>query len=573
MDRQKKITGALLLSLSLVAAPAAFAAKVLDLNEQKVSVLRTLITANKSVTSRAINLKEIARNIDARKNLHVRIQQTFSGYEVWGSDAILHIPNGSKTEKSLANLIAAAESNDGSMSGTVYQDIAADLANTPAYVLSDAQKQKAIEQAISNHEQSVGGKPEIENVNSSIVVYVDKDTHKAHWAYQVSFDASAVREHGLPAKPVYVMDAKTFQVYEDWDDIKTIADPDADASALAPVSGGGFGGNKNMGQIIYDGGHGHFPKLDMMRDNKNKLCYLQNANVTVKRCTATGRILSQCKSSKSFTVKCDAPDLVHNGVYWNGDSDAVNGGYSPSNDSLYEGAVIKNMYKEWYGEEVLTEKGKPMMLDMIVHVDVENAYWNGSSMNFGDGGDMFYPLTSLDVAAHEISHGFTQQHSGLKGKTYAGGLNESFSDMAAQAAQYYSTGTNNWQIGPELMKSGTGALRYMDQPSKDCSRGKQPGDNCSIDRADQYKKDLDVHFTCGVFNRAFYLITKSFGNDTKKSFKVMLEANKNYWTSDTNFDQAACGVVKAARKLDYSLTDIKAIQNAFTEVAIDTSKC
>ena len=34
-------------------------------------------------------------------------------------------------------------------------------------------------------------------------------------------------------------------------------------------------------------------------------------------------------------------------------------------------------------------------------------------MTFGDGIDMFYPLVFLGVGAHEISHGFTEQHSNL----------------------------------------------------------------------------------------------------------------------------------------------------------------
>ncbi len=34
-------------------------------------------------------------------------------------------------------------------------------------------------------------------------------------------------------------------------------------------------------------------------------------------------------------------------------------------------------------------------------------------MTFGDGANYFYPLTALDVTAHEISHGVTEQNSNL----------------------------------------------------------------------------------------------------------------------------------------------------------------
>ena len=101
----------------------------------------------------------------------------------------------------------------------------------------------------------------------------------------------------------------------------------------------------------------------------------------------------------------------------------------------------------------------------------ENAFWDGKQMTFGDGDTMMYPLVSLGVGAHEISHGFTEQHSNLEYYGQSGGINEAFSDMAAQAAEYYSAKKNSWQIGPEIMKEDSGyeALRYMDKPSRDGS--------------------------------------------------------------------------------------------------------
>ena len=47
----------------------------------------------------------------------------------------------------------------------------------------------------------------------------------------------------------------------------------------------------------------------------------------------------------------------------------------------------------------------------------ENAFWDGKVIAFGDGWSKFYPLVSMDIMAHELGHGFTEQHSGL---VYAG---------------------------------------------------------------------------------------------------------------------------------------------------------
>ena len=55
-------------------------------------------------------------------------------------------------------------------------------------------------------------------------------------------------------------------------------------------------------------------------------------------------------------------------------------------------------------------------------------------MTFGDGASTFYPLVSLDVASHEVSHGFTSQNSNLTYSGQSGGINEAYSDMASAKA-------------------------------------------------------------------------------------------------------------------------------------------
>ena len=187
-------------------------------------------------------------------------------------------------------------------------------------------------------------------------------------------------------------------------------------------------------------------------------------------------------------------------------------------------------------------------------------------MVFGDGKDLFYPLTSIGVVAHEVSHGFTQQHSNLVNEGQSGGMNEAFSDMASQAAEVYvyGPGKNTWKIGAEIFKKGNGALRYMDVPSTDC-HGDMPGDFCSIDDATQYYSGLDVHYSSGVYNRFFYLLSTTAGWDVKSAFNVMVQANF-YWTSTTNFNSGACGVLQAATDLKM---DVTAVKTAFDEVKVD----
>ena len=344
------------------------------------------------------------------------------------------------------------------------------------------------------------------------------------------------------------------KVYGQWDDIQTLEKTNVD--------GGGFGGNIKMGKLVYDGLEGDVAKLEIQRDDSNT-CYLQNEEVTVK----------DHGSRNVMSFPCEKVDSSHNNVYWDADFDAVNDGYSPGNDAFFGGQVIKHLYKDWYDMPVLTNPdGSNMMLNMIVHQrNYDNAYWDGRQMTFGDGYRMFYPLTSLGVAAHEISHGFTQQHSNLTYWGQSGGMNEAFSDMAAQAAEIYAygAGKNSWQIGPEIFKAKDQALRYMDKPTKDC-HGKTPGDWCSIDDASQYEPGLDVHFSSGVYNHLFYVLGTTENWDVRKAFDVMVQANAHYWTSDSTFSTGACGMIDAANDLNYSTDDVK---KALDVDKIDYSDC
>ena len=176
-------------------------------------------------------------------------------------------------------------------------------------------------------------------------------------------------------------------------------------------------------------------------------------------------------------------------------------------------------------------------------------------MYFGDGASTFYPLVSLDVTSHEVSHGFTEQNSGLTYSGMSGGMNEAFSDMAGEAAEYYDHGSNDWLVGAQIFKS-TGALRYMCNP---------PQDGGSIDNASKYKSTMDVHYTSGVYNKAFCLLAKTSGWTTKKAFQVFARANRDYWTSGSTFNQGACGVEKAATALGYTKASVTA---AFTAVGV-----
>lgn len=525
MQKKNKI---LLAVLASICVTSAYPAIPVDLEHQSTAILNSFGATH-------TQLKEISRSVDANQKVHIRLKQYFSGVPVWGGDAMVHMSQGN--DKSLMRI---SSDKNTKMNGFIYQDLQKDLLTLPADKSSNV-----LHYLVEKYTKENKVISSIKDEKTRLIVYIDK-SNKAHWAYLATFTID--NQKGMPAKPTYIIDAETLQVYHQWDKIETSATTEM---------GGGFGGNRKMGKLTYDGLRGDLPALTIEREATT--CYLKNKDVAV----------IDENDDLVISYNCETQDRRHNKVYWDGALGAVNGGYSPENDALYVGHVIQDMYLQWYKTPALVDaEGNPMLLKMRVHADMDNAYWDGEQMTFGDGITMFYPLVSIGVGAHEVSHGFTEQHSGLEYYDESGGLNESFSDMAAQAAEFYSANKNSWQIGPEITKHRS-ALRYMDVPSKDCN-GAEPGDDCSIDKTSQYHDDLDVHYSSGIFNRVFYLMATSDGWNTKKAFDVMVAANQYYWTPTITWSKAACGVLNAAKDLGYDST---AAKNAFTKVEVDFSGC
>ena len=554
-------------SLALLAGQNAFAAKSIDLSEQQPAVLRTLLPNKQFAAGPQSDLKQGKTAVDFNGVSHTRFQQVFAGVEVFGADGILHAPAKSADSHSASLRAFAANSHAAvTMEGVVYAELAKDLGAVP----SAEQKAAAIAAAKRQYFSSSQDNRAITVRKVKPMVYLEKSERGdpiAHWAYEISLNVAPTKVNPGLTRPTFIIDAKTATVYEQGDEIHT----------LDEVYVGGVGGNAKMGQIAYGvtqkelpNAKSYLPKLAVTRfsDQRINFCIAENKETVVRDFRKDGEVIGDTIiGGEIVSFPCQVKDPYGLNLFWNAlwaqQSDLANEGYSPTNDALYAGKVVSEMYKSWYGEPVLkNEDGSEMQLTMVVHYPEANAYWDGEKMIFGDGQyfdpridgyrNLFYPLTALDVGAHEVSHGYTNQHSNLYYAGQSGGINEAFSDMASQAAEFYSENKSSWQIGYKVTRdpvNNGGPLRYMDHPEKD---------GHSIANAKDYKIGLNVHYSSGVFNRLFYLIAtdlernktgerKAIGWDTKKAFDIMVYANKHHWKRTSDFDDAACGVVKATR--------------------------
>jgi len=241
-----------------------------------------------------------------------------------------------------------------------------------------------------------------------------------------------------------------------------------------------------------------------------------------------------------------------------GFSDPVNGAYSVANDAFFFGNKCGTLYEAKYNFRAL-----PWTPRLVVHYSrcYDNAFWDGRDMYFGDGCSYFYPLVSQDVVTHELAHGITSTHSNLEYREQPGGINEAFSDIAGEVSEVWSFPEgNDWMVGEQLFKR-TGALRYFDDPTRD---------GRSIGHADDFRSGMDVHYSSGVFNRAFYIMVHDKGLDIYEAFDCFLVANRQIWTVLTQFDAGGCGVAQACIRQGIDHTPVV---EAFEIVGIDFTGC
>jgi len=527
----------LALAIGIGFSAASDAANQIDLHQSSYNQIRNQFTISdkQSLTMEKNAIQFLKKHIDKNKMSHARFQQYYYGVKVFGGHAIFH---GKATGK-----LSLSGDKPSSMNGRLYTNLSDELGMPSKTFHSDAKK------ALQTFLKPFAGESLSEKTVAPMV-YID-DNNKAHWAYEVS--VLITHANKIPTRPTAIVDATTFKPFVEWNNIKTIHED---------VKGLGFGGNVKVGKTEFGK---NLPALDLTRDPETETCFMETPDIKV-----VDMEHRTTHALNAATFHCGNSQQLIDSYYWTGVEndgyDEVNGAYSPINDAMYAGMVIKHMYKDWYDVEALVNSdGSPMQLVMRVHYsrNYENAFWDGKKMTFGDGGSWLYPLVSLGVGAHEISHGFTEQHSDLYYFGQSGGMNESFSDMAAMASEYYSTANPSWMIGAEIVKDAFGeeALRYMEDPSKD---------GMSINTADDYYGGLDVHYSSGVFNRLFYLMATKPGWDARKAFDVMVKANMDYWTPYSNFEEGGCGVFWATHDLGYSQDDVA---DALDQVTINVERC
>ncbi|MFJ4524743.1 M4 family metallopeptidase [Streptomyces sp. NPDC088810] len=256
-------------------------------------------------------------------------------------------------------------------------------------------------------------------------------------------------------------------------------------------------------------------------------------------------------------------------------------------DAHYGAALTWDYYKSTFGRSGIKNNGVGAYSRVHYGNSYVNAFWDDSCfcMTYGDGSGNAKPLTSIDVAGHEMSHGVTSATANLNYSGESGGLNEATSDIMAAGVEFYANNTTDpgdYLVGEKIDINGNGTpLRYMDKPSKD---------GASKDNWYSGIGGVDVHYSSGPANHFFYLLSEgsgakvvngvSYNSPTAdglpvtgigrdKALQIWYRALTTKWTSTTNYAGARTGTLAAAGELyGTSSAEYKAVQDAWAGVAV-----
>ncbi len=365
--------------------------------------------------------------------------------------------------------------------------------------------------------------------SAELVVFRDDKSGRDVLAYHVH----AELENNFETRHQdYMIHAGNGHVLDGWDSLETATAVGSGASQ--------YSGAVSLDSNSVSGGY-------ELRDNTRGTAGTGNRTFNLNHATSgTGAIYTDADNGWG-----DAANYVE------GSSTTAANGQTAAVDAHFGMTESWDYYANVHGRNGIDGTGRATYSRVHYSNSYNNAFWSDSCfcMTYGDGSS-FMTLTSIDVAGHEMSHGVTATTAGLTYRRESGGLNEANSDIFGTAIEFYSRGGigGNWTIGEQLRANGT-PLRYMYNPSLD---GRSA--NCWSKRVGS----LDVHYSSGVGNHFFYLLSQGSnaspasptcngstvtGIGLAKAEKIWFRALSAYMTSSTTYAGARTATLSAASDL------------------------
>ncbi len=174
--------------------------------------------------------------------------------------------------------------------------------------------------------------------------------------------------------------------------------------------------------------------------------------------------------------------------------------------------------------------GKGGDLHGSVHVEegLDNAFWTGVQMAYGDG-LIFKAFTkSLTVSAHEIFHGLQQSICNLQYFWMSGALNEAIADIGGITCRHWHEKTPileaNWLVGDDLVTErfpGKAVRSFKNE--KAYSQDPQPKHMKNF--VWTFKDNMGVHENSGIILHAYYTFCTNYAEvvEDAKSWEAPIQ--------------------------------------------------
>jgi bacillolysin len=527
--------------------------------QQYLEAAKTLMFIQKPVEEFELKGTET----DEMGNTHVRMVQKFKGLPVWGSEVILHERSG---KLNLLNGSYFPTPSVLSIEPTI--STASSLEN----VKSDLLKVKPIADLNEAQLKQVGG---VQSKSELVVFHVNDNKDAEHLAWHVTMYQNVLHRWE------YFVDAQNGQILDKYESSCDLMGHyhDAIKNEINPSLSNSYEKKEEenipLAMPIMDG---------KATANSADLFSLTRTINTYQ--VGTKYYLIDASRTMFLPLQSTFPNNPV-GVIQTFDNNNTDGGttaYYISNttnvwsdkkavSAHYNSGKVFDYYKTTFNRNSINARGGNINSFINVtedNIQMDNAYWNGEAMYYGNGKDVFSALPkALDVAGHEISHGVIQNTANLKYQGESGALNESFADVFGSMVD-----RANWKMGEDIVTNTTvfpsGALRDLSNPNNGATQGRPAWQPKNV--SEQYKGTQDnggVHINSGIPNYAFYLFATASGMTKEKAERVYYQALTKYLVASSKFIDLRAAVEQSCKDLYAGEPAVlTAAQTAFNTVGI-----
>ena len=513
-------------------------ARGLDL--ENAEDVRTFMRDNRQVfgiQSEANDFKPVRFQKDNLGMTHTRVQHYYKGVKVFGSEMILHADANGVVRVINGQLVDGIELEVApQISADQAFEIAKKHVGASKFRWQSPVKEAILKQVYGDPNKTWKPVPELV-IAPNKGLFLDSD-------FRLAYKLMLPTEEPIAGNWTYFIDARTGEVINRWNSMHSV-------NAVG------------TGTSLYSG------TVDINTNDTGSTFEMYDVTRNIKTYNANNSTILP------GTLFTDA-DNVWNAAVQNA---AV--------DHHWGAMQFYDYYKNVHGRNSIDGNGMQIIGSVHYSTNYNNASWDGSQARFGDGdGIDFDPLVTVDISAHEYTHGVTDFESNLVYQSEPGALNEALSDIFGTAVEFYAKpGTANWKVGEECYTPATpgDALRYMDNPNQGGDPDTYQGDFwASTANPNPFNDWGGVHTNSGVANHQFFLLTEggSGTNDNGDSYsvtgigitkaaKIWYRAQTTYLTTNSQYSDARNATVNAAIDLygDGSQEHIQ-VQNAWHAVGV-----